>query len=138
MIAEIDMLGGAIVNVSNQKKALEFYSQKLGFEVKENQDEGESSWIEVCPKNFRLPISLINPDKTSWSDEKKEQEKMKIGTDTGIWFYAKDIDSVYQTLKSRGVEITKPEKQPWGVLLSKFYDQDKNEFSLLENPELIY
>ncbi len=138
MVAEIDMLGGAIVNVSNQKKALEFYSQKLGFEVKDNQDEGEGNWIEVCPKNFRLPISLVNPDKTSWSDEKKEQEKMKIGTDTGIWFYAKDIDSVYQTLKSRGVEITKPEKQSWGVLLSKFYDQDKNEFSLLENPELIY
>ncbi len=135
---EINMLGGTIVNVSNQKKALEFYSQKLGFEIKENQDEGEGSWIEVCPKNFGVPISLVNPDKTSWSPEKKEQEKKKIGTDTGIWFYAKDIHSVYQTLKSRGVEITEPEKQPWGVLLSKFYDQDRNEFSLLENPELIY
>ena len=135
---EIDMLGGVIVNISNQKKALEFYSQKLGFEIKENQDEGEGSWIEVCPKNLGAPISLVNPDKTSWSKEKIEQEKKKIGTDTGIWFYAKDINSVYQTLKSRGVEITKPEQQPWGVLLSKFYDQDHNEFSLLENPELIY
>ena len=138
MADEIDMLGGAIVNVSNQKKALEFYSGKLGFDIKENQDEGEGGWIEVCPKIFRLPISLVNPEKTSWSPEKKEREKKKIGTDTGIWFYAKDINSVYLTLKSRGVRITKPEKQPWGVLLSKFYDQDKNEFSLLENPELIY
>ena len=134
MTSEIDMMGGTIVLVSDQKMALEFYSQKLGFEIKENQDD----WIEVRPKNSDAPISLVNPDNTSWSSEKKEQAKLKIGTDTGIWFYAKDIHSTYELLKSRGVQITKPEIQPWGVLLSKFYDQDKNEFSLLENPELIF
>ena len=135
---EIDMMGGAIVIVSDQKKALEFYSQKLGFEIKENEDEGEGSWIEVRPKNSGAPISLVNPDFTSWSSENKEKARQKMGTDTGIWFYAQDIKSVYQTLKSRGVEITEPKQQPWGALLSKFYDQDKNEFSLLENPDLIF
>ncbi len=135
---EIDMMGGVIVIVSNQKKALEFYSQKLGFEIKENVDEGEGSWIEVRPKNSGAPISLVNPDYTNWSPENKERAKLKMGTDTGIWFYAKDIKSVYQNLKSRDVEITEPKKQPWGVLLSRFYDQDRNEFSLLENPELIF
>ena len=131
---EIDMLGGVMVLVSDQKHAMEFYSQKLGFEIKENHD----GWIEVRPKNSGAPISLVNPKETSWSFQKKEQEKQKIGTDTGVWFYTKNINSTYQILKSRGVEITKPEKQPWGALLSKFYDQDHNEFSLLENPELIF
>lgn len=32
----IDTLGGAIVMVSDQEKTLEFFTQKLGFEEKEN------------------------------------------------------------------------------------------------------
>ena len=132
------MLGGVIVMVSDQKKALEFYSEKLGFEIKENQDDGESRWIEVRPKNSGAPISLMEPEKQNMSPELKQQAKAKIGTQTGLWFYTKDIQSSYQTLKDNGVEITKPEKQPWGVMMSRFYDQDRNEFALLENPELIF
>ena len=138
MGTEIDMIGGTIVMVSDQEKALEFYSQKLGFEIKENQEDGEGRWIEVRPKNSGFPISLVDPNKTDMSQEKKEQSEKKIGTDTGIWLYAKDIKTVYQTLKSRGVDITEPQKQPWGVLMSRFYDQDGNGYSLLENSELIF
>ena len=132
------MLGGAIVMVSDQQKALDFYSKKLGFEIKENVEDGKGRWIEVRPKNSGAPISLVDPDKTDMPPEKVEQAKQKIGTTTGIWFYAKELGSVYQTLKSRGVDITPPQKQPWGVMMSKFYDQDKNEYGLLENPELIF
>ena len=131
----INMLGGVIVMVSDQQKALEFYSKKLGFEIKENHDDG---WIEVRPKNSGAPISLMNPKKENMPEELKKQAIAKIGTQTGLWFYTKDIQVSYQALKENGVEITKPEKQPWGVMMSRFYDQDKNEFSLLENPELIF
>ena len=134
----INMLGGAIVMVSDQQKALEFYSKKLGFEIKENVDEGESKWIEVRPKNSGAPISLMDPKKEKIPQQLKEQAISKIGTQTGIWFYAKDIQTAYKILKENGVEITEPQKQPWGVMMSRFYDQDKNEFGLLENPELIF
>ena len=109
---EIDMVGGVIVMVSDQENALEFYSQNLEFEIKENQEDGKERWIEVRPKNSGALISLVDPSISEMSPEKKEQTKQKIGTSTGIWFYAKNINLVYQTLKSRGVEITKPEKQP--------------------------
>ena len=124
--------------VSDQQKALEFYSKKLGFEIKENQDDGESRWIEVRPKNSGPPISLMEPRKQNMPQKLKEQAIQKIGTQTGIWFYAKDIESAYQALKANDVDITKPEVQPWGVKMSRFYDQDKNEFVLLENSELIF
>ena len=135
---EIGMIGGTIVMVSDQQKALDFYSQKLGFEIKENVQDRKGRWIEVRPQNSGMPISLVDPDNTDMSLDRKTQAKNKIGTATGIWFYAKEIEPVYQTLKSRGVEITKPERQPWGVRMSRFYDQDRNEFSLLENPEMIF
>ena len=70
MPEEIAMVGGAIVMVSDQKKALEFYSTKLGFEVKENIEDGEERWIEVRPKNSGAPISLVDPN-TMQTTEKK-------------------------------------------------------------------
>ena len=100
---KIDMIGGAIVMVSDQKKALDFYSNKLGFEIKENVEDRKGMWIEVRPKNSGAPISLVDPDKTDMPSEKKEQAKQKIGTTTGIWFYAKELELVHPTLKSRGV-----------------------------------
>ena len=138
MKSVIDMLGGAIIMVSDQQRALEFYSQKMGFEIKENIVEGDNSWIEVRPKNSGVPISLVDPDKESWTPEQKKHSKKQIGTNTGLWFYAKNIQMAYDTLKGNGVEITKPEEQPWGVMMCRFYDQDKNEFALLENPELVF
>ena len=138
MSDQINTVGGVIVMVSDQEKALDYYTQKLGFEEKENQDFGSYKWIEVRPQNSDVPISLVDPSKINAPDEVKEKLKSKIGIDTGIWFYAKDINVVYEKLKSKGAEITEPKKQPWGAILSEFYVQDKNKFSLLENPELIF
>ena len=138
MSDQINTIGGAIVMVTDQQKALDFYTQKLGFEEKENNDYETYKWIEVRPKNSDVPISLVNPEKINCPSETKEKLKAKIGTDTGIWLYAKDINAVYERLKSNGVEVTKPEKAPWGARMCEFFDQDKNKFSLLENPELIF
>ncbi len=134
----INTMGGAIVMVSDQEKTLEFFTQKLGFEEKENQDFGAYKWIEVRPKNSDVPISLMNPDKIDVTPKIKEHLKKKIGIDTGIWFYTKDIKETYKKAKSNGVEMSEPKKQPWGAIMSEFYDPDHNKYSLLENPELIF
>ena len=134
----IDTLGGAIVMVSDQEKTLEFFTQKLGFEEKENQDFGAYKWIEVRPKNSDVPISLMNPDKIDATPEIKEQLKKRIGIDTGIWFYTKNINEAHKKAKSNGVEMSEPKKQSWGAIMSEFYDPDHNKYSLLENPELIF
>ena len=136
----VDKIEGISVMVSDQQKAVEFYTQKLRFDVKLDTNIAGYRWIVVGPKNSDTVISLVDSAQLKKNSELKEIKKQesRIGTNTGIWFYAKDINSVYETLKSRGVEITKPEKQPWGVIMSRFYDQDRNEYSLLENPEMIY
>ena len=52
----IDTIGGIVVIVSDQHKAVEFYTQKLGFELKTDMFFGSSSnssgirWVEVAPK----------------------------------------------------------------------------------------
>ena len=50
----IDTIGRTIVYVSNQNKAVEFYTQKLGFEVKSDMQFGNNlRWIEVSPRESK-------------------------------------------------------------------------------------
>ena len=128
----IDEIEGIVVMVSNQQKALEFYTQKLGFTKKLDTDEAGYRWIVVGPKDSNTVLSLVDSDQMkNESQEKIEIAKKKIGTPTGIWFYTKDIDATYTELKSKGVEITKPEKQSWEGMMSSLCDQDRNSYWLV-------
>ncbi|WP_316504880.1 VOC family protein [Nitrosopumilus sp.] len=46
----------------------------------------------------------------------------------------REIKEAYKKAKSKGVEMSEPKKQPWGAIMSEFYDPDQNKYSLLENP----
>lgn len=139
----IDTIGGTVVIVSDQQKAVEFYTQKLGFELKtdmffdssNSSNSGAIRWIEVAPKKSRSTISLMVANAQLLSSEGEiEAAKKGIGTETGIWFYSDDIQSTYVELKKKGVDITAPEKQEWGGIMSKFKDQDGNSYSLISLP----
>jgi lactoylglutathione lyase len=137
----IDSIGGAVVIVSDQQKAIEFYTQKLGFELKSDIPFGGSSssaeglrWVEVAPKESQSTISLMVPNPIVMSDGVEiEAIKKSIGAETGIWFYSNNIQSTYEELKSKGVDITEPEKQEWGGVMSKVKDQDGNSFSIISS-----
>jgi lactoylglutathione lyase len=132
----IRTIGGTIIYVSNQSKAVEFYTQKLGFEVKSDMQFGDNmKWIEVAPKESNSTLSLVEPNRELLkTDEEINRAKMKIGTDTDVWFYANNIESTYEELKGKGVNLTKPEKQDWGGIMSILKDQDGNLFGLISVP----
>lgn len=136
----IDTIGGTVVIVSDQQKAIEFYTQKLGFELKSDILFGGSSggdgirWVEVAPKASQSTISLMVPNPMMMSDGVEiEAIKKSIGAETGIWFYSKDMQSTYEELKGKGVDITVPQKQEWGGIMSKVKDQDGNSFSIISS-----
>jgi uncharacterized glyoxalase superfamily protein PhnB len=135
----IDSIGGMVVIVSDQQKAIEFYTQKLGFELKSDIPFGNSSaeglrWVEVAPKTSQSTISLMIPNPVMMSDGVEiEAIKKSIGAETGIWFYSNNIQSTYEELKGKGVDITTPEKQEWGGVMSKVKDQDGNSFSIISS-----
>ena len=132
----IKTIGGTIIYVSNQSRAVEFYTQKLGFEVKSNLQFGDNiKWIEVAPKESNSTLSLVEPNRELLkTDEEINRAKMKIATDTDVWFYANDIESTYEELKGKGINLTKPEKQDWGGTMSILKDQDGNLFGLISVP----
>jgi catechol 2,3-dioxygenase-like lactoylglutathione lyase family enzyme len=102
------------VVVSNPKKSAEWYKDKLGLEVRD--DEGH--WVTVAPKGSELVLHLC------------ETTPLEQGN-TGIAFRVDDLDKTYTEMVAKGVEFTvKPTKEEWGSY-AMFKDPDGNEFWLL-------
>jgi len=106
------------VLVSNGKKAKEWYKDKLGFEVKEDEEH----WIVVAPRGSKTGIHLC------------EAKELEPGNQ-GILFYADDVDATYAELKQKGVEFTRPlGKAEWDEKMryAMFKDPDGNEHWLMQ------
>lgn len=131
----IDTIGGVVIMVSDQARAVKFYAEKVGFDIRLNVPFFGGKWIEVAPKDSESTLSIMEPNPQLMPPEELEIARKNIGRNTGVWFYTIDIQSTYEDLKSKGVDITKPEKQEWGGIMSLVKDLDGNIFTLLSSPE---
>lgn len=131
----IDTIGGVVIMVSEQARAVKFYAEKVGFDIRLNVPFFGGKWIEVAPKDSESTLSIMEPNPQLMPPEELEIARKNIGRNTGVWFYTSDIQSTYEDLKSKGVDITKPEKQEWGGIMSLVKDLDGNIFTLLSSPE---
>ena len=131
----IDSIGGIVIFVSNQARAIEFYTQKLGFDIKGEYPYKNTKWVEVAPKNSTTTISLMEPNNDMMTNEEIEQARKEIGTMIILWFYTKNINDTYKELQEKGVNITEPKKQDWGGIMSQIKDQDNNILTLISSYE---
>ena len=123
MINKIQVTG---VFVSDQNKALEFYRDVLGFEVKNDMHLSEDfRWLEVAPPGADVSLSLASPMNSG-----------QAGGPTNIIFDTEDIDATASTLKGKGVTfVQEPAPQPWGGIMAMFSDPDGNVFSLVQRTD---
>ena len=106
------------VVVSNGKKALAFYTDKLGLDIIAN----EGHWRVVGRKKGGLAIHLCEYGKPTPKSEKGN---------TGILFQTDDsMMKTYQKLKRKGVKFSvPPKKEEWGWHC-RLLDPDGNEIWL--------
>ena len=104
MIKRIKFLG---IPVRDQDRALQFYTQKLGFRIFTDQQFSETQrWIELTVPGAETGIVLFTP----------EGHEDRIGTFVNTSWEVDDIDKTYADLVAKGVEFTGPPvKQPWGT-----------------------
>ena len=109
------------VPVSDQQRALDFYTQMLGFRVSTDQPfDDNQRWIELGIGRSSSGISLFTP----------EGHENRIGTFTGISFVADDVMATHRELESKGVKfIQEPQQADWGTA-AIFADPDGNQFVL--------
>jgi lactoylglutathione lyase len=131
----INTIGGVVIMVSDQAQALKFYTEKIGLDIRLNVPFYGGKWIEVAPKDSESTLSIMEPNSQMMTQDELEIARKNIGRNTGVWFFTSDIQSTYEELKSKGIDITKPEKQEWGGVMSTIKDLDGNIFTLLSSPE---
>lgn len=98
MISHLQMI---TIYVSDLQRALEFYTETLGFVQTAEFDDGQQRlvWMVPAPASdvaFATEIALFAPG----------QGDPRIGAVSGIVFTAKDIEATYNELTSRGVQFT--------------------------------
>lgn len=125
----IDAIATVCVFVNDQDKAKAFYTEKLGFEVRQDSPMGASRWIAVAPKGARTEVILYK------LDENWQHYRQVMGKSQALTFNVTDMKALHADLKSKGVRITQePDPQPWGTYMM-ILDEDDNALLLVENPK---
>jgi predicted enzyme related to lactoylglutathione lyase len=118
MITMLKFIG---IPVSDQDRALAFYTEKLGFEIATDQPMGPGKrWIELSIAHAQTRVVLFTPD----------GHEDRIGTFFNGALACDNVEATYRQLSQRGVEFVEPPtRQPW-VTFAKFRDPDGNIFVL--------
>jgi len=129
----------AQVWVHDQDVALDFYTQKLGMEVRSDvtlPEMGDFRWLTVAPTGQEdVAIVLMAIPGAPVMDEAtadQVRELMGKGFAGTVFLTTDDCQASYEELKGRGVEFTEaPEERPYGIDCG-FRDPSGNSFRLTE------
>jgi catechol 2,3-dioxygenase-like lactoylglutathione lyase family enzyme len=127
--------------VHDHDEALEFYTRKLGFEVRDDvtvEEFGGFRWVTVGPPaqpDLRLILSVPGPPQL---DEETGRELLSlvsrgaVGGGGVLILETDDIQATYDELRSRGVEFTQPPMdRPYGIDAA-FRDPSGNPFRITQ------
>src|SRR5262245_62237051 len=91
----VTQIGTAIVPVSDQDAAIEFYTGKLGFEKRSDVPFGNGDrWVEVAPAGAATTIAIVKP-----------RPGEPTGVETRIALSTTDVDADHAALKASGVDV---------------------------------
>ncbi|MEH7386364.1 VOC family protein [Bacillus sp. JJ1521] len=119
-------VGQIMLYVNNQDETVNFWTEKLGFTVIAEEDNGQMRWIEIAPKKgVETSIILHN---------KEFVEKMSPGLNLGtpsLMFFTENLDQLYSDLKNKNVTVGEIVNMPSGKVFN-FADNEENYFAVME------
>lgn len=114
--------------VNNQKEAKEFWTEKLGFEVKLEQPMGPNmTWLEVAPTKD-APTSFILYEK----ELMKMQNPSANLEHPSIILSSNQIEACRDKMIAQNVTVTELRSMPYGKMFT-FHDQDGNPYLVRED-----
>ncbi len=120
--------------VKNQTAALDFYTNKVGFEKKTDYTAPWGyRWVTVGPQGQDFELALFeegSKEPNGWSSN------WHPGNNPPVVMWVEDCKGAFAELKSRGVEFkqAQPEVYQWGISAT-FSDPDGNLFSMNQRPD---
>jgi uncharacterized glyoxalase superfamily protein PhnB len=130
--------------VHDQDEALEFWTKKVGMEVRLDvslPEMGDFRWVTVGPSE-QPDVSIVLmaiPGPPVMDQETAEQVRtlMAKGFAGTVFLTTDDCQASYEELKNRGVEFTElPEARPYGID-SGFRDPSGNSIRLTQLNETL-
>jgi catechol 2,3-dioxygenase-like lactoylglutathione lyase family enzyme len=129
--------------VHDQDEALEFYTKKVGLEVRTDvtvPELGNFRWLTVGPAgqpDIAIVLMAI-PGPPVMDTETADQVRNLMGKGFAgtVFLTTDDVHASYDELKGRGVQfVEQPEERPYGID-SSFRDPSGNSIRLTEVKEL--
>lgn len=104
--------------VADQDRALTFYADALGFQVRADRAMGDNRWLEVAPGDSGTAIVLHRPF-----------PGQAAGTASGVVVESTDLDADAEAARAAGGTVEGPTEMPWGRQ-AVVADPDGNSFVL--------
>jgi catechol 2,3-dioxygenase-like lactoylglutathione lyase family enzyme len=120
----ITQVGTVIVPVSDQDRAIAFYTEKLGFEKRADIPMGQAMrWVEVAPPGAATTIAIVPP-----------REGEPTGIQTRVAFATDDIDADHASLQTQGVDVDAEISRMGDPVPPMFWfrDLDGNSFLIVQ------
>jgi catechol 2,3-dioxygenase-like lactoylglutathione lyase family enzyme len=134
----IDKLSHTTIWVLDQDEALEFYTQKLGFEVNTDARMDDFRWLTVSsPRQPDHELILLVPGPPMMDEESAEQVKALVAK--GVLgpgaFQTADCRGTYAELSERGVNfLSEPTERFYGIEAT-LRDNSGNWFSMTQRSQ---
>ncbi|MER2153537.1 MAG: VOC family protein [Solibacillus sp.] len=121
----IEQLGQVMLYVEDQEKSKKFWTEKLGFTVVSDINNGMRI-ITIAP-NDETQTSIVLHDK-----KKIEEMSPELNLSTpSLMFYAQNLDELYEDFKAKGITVGDFMKMPFGKVFN-FADDEENYFAVME------
>ncbi|MBU8881238.1 VOC family protein [Bacillus sp. FJAT-29790] len=126
----INKIGQIMLYVNNQDESLKFWTEKAGFIVVSEQDNGQGlRWVEIAPtKDAETSIILHNKELIA-----KMQPELNLGTPS-LMFFTEKLDQLYKDLSDKNVTVGDIMTMPFGRVFN-FADTEGNYFAVMEKGE---
>ncbi|MDQ0861051.1 VOC family protein [Bacillus sp. V2I10] len=126
----INKVGQIMVYVNNQDEAVKFWTEKVGFTVISEEENGQGMrWIEIAPLNH-VETSIILHNKELIA---KMQPELNLGTPS-LMFFTENLDQLHSHLVNKNVTVGEIVNIPSGRVFN-FADSEENYFAVMEKSE---
>ena len=122
------------IPVLDQNKALKFYTEKLGFIIKKNEElKGGNKWITLVSKDaLEGPELLLEPSPLHFKPSKEYQDALMASGIPYTQFNVDNVDEEYERLTTLGVELSVKPSIYETVKYAIFNDTCGNYLQLVE------
>jgi predicted enzyme related to lactoylglutathione lyase len=123
------------IAVDDHDKALAFYRDALGFEVRNDVSYEGMRWVTVgSPSQPGVELVLEPPvadPGASSTDKEAAAELLAKGLLRGVNFRTEDVDATFERIRAAGAEVLQePMDMPYGVRDCAFRDPSGNQLRI--------